>query len=600
MLVSAFRRMAEILLLEDDDEMREVLAAVVAAEGHRVLESATIADALERLTQATFDLAILDGQLPDGDGIDFARHLCLIQPQVKVIFLSSAWRDAKATNALRKLGVTEIIHKPVPPVELALRVARVLRSRTGLPAALSSAPERSAPQAFAPSRASAPPQASASSPVLSGHSRDDDGPALRAKPPDSERPTSSPPPVIPVTSSVPVSPAPLAERLTGLRLTYSERLTGKLTELADTLKQARARDGQRHMIERAEYLAHRLRGTAGTYGFMSVSLAAASIESALQVLQRSGDAEVVWRRIDEALQRAEHAQRTPPSSVMPAIRRQAMARVLVVDDDPECLAQLEVLGRAVSLDMIPTSDAAQALEIARREPIDLALVDMCLKGDETPFQLVKDLRGVDGRESLPVACMSANGSIKNRVAAVHAGATLFFEKPIDADELSAFTRRMLEAREAERARILILDDDPEAARGLARLLRGAGWLATTLSDVDRLFEVLGQVQPDLLLLDVMMPISGFDICKALRASPTWQELPVVFLTGATDRRTVVACYGVGGDDYVGKPILPEELLARVRMRIERSRMFRQRAHEDSLTGLLTRAAFSDVVEQRLA
>jgi diguanylate cyclase (GGDEF)-like protein len=125
-------------------------------------------------------------------------------------------------------------------------------------------------------------------------------------------------------------------------------------------------------------------------------------------------------------------------------------------------------------------------------------------------------------------------------------------------------------------------------------------VTATLSDTELLFDKLADVRPDLLLLDVMMPVSGFDLCKVIRASPAWQELPIVFLTGATDRETLVACFSVGGDDYARKPILEEELLARVRLRLERAQMFRQRAHEDPLTGLLTRAAFSDIVGQRLA
>jgi len=115
-----------------------------------------------------------------------------------------------------------------------------------------------------------------------------------------------------------------------------------------------------------------------------------------------------------------------------------------------------------------------------------------------------------------------------------------------------------------------------------------------------LFEALGDVRPDLMLLDVMMPVSGFDVCRVVRSSPIWQDLPIVFLTGATDHETLVACYSVGGDDYVKKPIMENELVARVRLRLERMRSLRQRAFEDGLTGLLTRAAFADVVTQRLS
>jgi diguanylate cyclase (GGDEF)-like protein len=393
----------------------------------------------------------------------------------------------------------------------------------------------------------------------------------------------------------------VADELSTLRETYAQGLPAKVAILEATVEAARsAGSAGGPAIAGARALATRLHGTAGTYGFLEIGNIAGVIDAALGAIQRGENAEVQWVRIGDAFERAEKALRRPSTSLRPAIAHQATARLLVVDKDPEFLQQVEALGRAASFDVLSATEDVQAVEIARREAIDVALVDMTVADDDAGAALARKLRGMEGRDALPIAGISADGSVKNRVAAVHAGASLFLTKPIDAEDFITSVRRMLDRKESHGFRVLIVDDDPVSASSVARVLRRAGLVTATLSDTEKLFDTLAAVRPDLLLLDVVMPVSGFDICKVLRASPAWQELPIVFLTGATDRETLVACFSVGGDDYARKPILEEELLARVRLRLERARMYRQRAHEDPLTGLLTRAAFADVVGQRLA
>jgi diguanylate cyclase (GGDEF)-like protein len=401
------------------------------------------------------------------------------------------------------------------------------------------------------------------------------------------------------TESPPVS-LTVADELATLRDAYAHTLPAKLTALETSLHAAHAQGTGSAPFAEARALANRLHGTAGTYGFLELSNLAGSIDTALTGLVAGESPADNWARIREAVARAEKALRRPSTSLRPAIPHTATARLLVVDRDEEFLRHIELVGRAASFDVLSANDAAQAIAIARREPIDLALVDMTLSDGETGSDVARALRSIEGRDALPIAGISVDGSVKNRVAAVHAGASLFLTKPIEPDDLSTSVRRMLSRKETHGFRVLIVDDDPVSAAAVARVLRRAGMITATLGDTEQLFEKLRDVRPDLLLLDVIMPVSGFDVCKVLRASPTWQELPIVFLTGATDRETLVACFSVGGDDYARKPILEEELLARVRLRLERAQMFRQRAHEDPLTGLLTRAAFSDIVGQRLA
>jgi diguanylate cyclase (GGDEF)-like protein len=109
---------------------------------------------------------------------------------------------------------------------------------------------------------------------------------------------------------------------------------------------------------------------------------------------------------------------------------------------------------------------------------------------------------------------------------------------------------------------------------------------TTLEEPLRFWEVLQATHPDLLILDIEMPeINGIELCQALRSDPDWQGLPVLFLTARRDAQTIQQVFEVGGDDYISKPVVGAELLARINNRLERSRLLHKLATQDRLTGL---------------
>ncbi|MBI2374629.1 MAG: response regulator [Deltaproteobacteria bacterium] len=102
----------------------------------------------------------------------------------------------------------------------------------------------------------------------------------------------------------------------------------------------------------------------------------------------------------------------------------------------------------------------------------------------------------------------------------------------------------------------MIDDDDDFGRVVSSMLVSNGIEAWSLSDASRSWEILEARRPDLVLVDVLMPnVSGFDLCRALRASPEWRDVPVLFVTAATDPSTRAACFDAGGDDYLSKPVV---------------------------------------------
>jgi diguanylate cyclase (GGDEF)-like protein len=114
-------------------------------------------------------------------------------------------------------------------------------------------------------------------------------------------------------------------------------------------------------------------------------------------------------------------------------------------------------------------------------------------------------------------------------------------------------------------------------------------------------EVLSAFEPDLLLLDVQMPrITGYDVCRAVRAAARWRTLPILFLTATDAVPARVAAFRAGANDFLAKPCVQEELLARVRTHLSHARLLRERADVDSLSGLYLRAPFIAHAEARLS
>jgi DNA-binding response OmpR family regulator len=114
-------------------------------------------------------------------------------------------------------------------------------------------------------------------------------------------------------------------------------------------------------------------------------------------------------------------------------------------------------------------------------------------------------------------------------------------------------------------RVLIAEDDPLSAELLENILTDSGYATQIASDGEETLHKVASWQPDLILLDVMMPkISGFEVCKRLRAMPTLRGAAVLMVTALDEPRDVERAVEAGTDDFLTKPINKNELLLRVR------------------------------------
>ncbi len=118
------------------------------------------------------------------------------------------------------------------------------------------------------------------------------------------------------------------------------------------------------------------------------------------------------------------------------------------------------------------------------------------------------------------------------------------------------------------ARILVAEDNPNARQLVHDILESIGYESILAIDGPSAVAAAQSQVPDLIILDVNMPgMSGFEVCKIIKADPKLAHIPVLMLTAQTDLESRVAGLGLGAEDYIAKPYSPRELAARVEARI---------------------------------
>lgn len=129
--------------------------------------------------------------------------------------------------------------------------------------------------------------------------------------------------------------------------------------------------------------------------------------------------------------------------------------------------------------------------------------------------------------------------------------------------------------------ILVVDDESDNFDVISVLLSNQDYQFHYIDDAQRVIASLDIIQPDLILLDVMMPgINGIELCKQIRAIPKWQSIPITMVTALTRKEDLARCLNAGADDFISKPLNGLELRARV------TSMLRIKHQHDDLQALL--------------
>jgi PAS domain S-box-containing protein len=200
-------------------------------------------------------------------------------------------------------------------------------------------------------------------------------------------------------------------------------------------------------------------------------------------------------------------------------------RILVIDDDPHVH---DLLRRTLSkrgFHVESAADGASGLERARELGPDVILLDVLMPGLDG-WSVLSQLKEDPELGHIPVVMVTM---LDDRSLGFALGATDYVTKPVDPPRLVAVLRRL--CREPD-ATILVVDDDPASRSMLVRIVRDAGWNAVEAENGLEALTRLEEVQPALILLDLVMPeMDGFALAARLREDPQWSRVPVIVVTG---------------------------------------------------------------------
>lgn len=334
-------------------------------------------------------------------------------------------------------------------------------------------------------------------------------------------------------------------------------------------------DQELHASAQAE--AHRLIGSLGTLGLPKGSEIMRQIE---QLLRLESPEPQLAPRLKELIEQLKQAVENKPATTTKAPLNTTSGRLLLVDEDLVLSEQIKQEGSAWGLQVEVATNPTEAKKAISQHPPDIIVLDLTFpQTTENGLTLLAELTkanpeikvlvmtGQNQLSDLPVA------ALRYRVEVARLGGQAFLQKPLTTEQILKAVTKELNRTQKPEAKILIVDDDRHVLAALSTLLEPWGLQVTTLAEPQQFWQVLFDCAPDLLILDIEMPgFNGIQLCQVVRNDPHWSDLPVLFLSSHNDADIVYQVFTVGADDYVQKPIVGPELIARILNRLKRSRI----------------------------
>jgi diguanylate cyclase (GGDEF)-like protein len=374
----------------------------------------------------------------------------------------------------------------------------------------------------------------------------------------------------------------------------TEALLEAVATLEAVLAQARSSKTAEGWAE-AQRAAHHVSVTAEQGGFSEVANAVLHVEDAVAAV---ADGELApdsgtFRQVDAALRAARAACAMPEAQAAPLEAASSRGAVWVVCSNGELTADLARAIAKKRLDAVLVEKHELALRTGM--PPGALIVELTADEPEGFVESIAQLRKRAPRMALLV--LSEDGSYRARGAAALLGAVLYFLLPVAPEKIATALDTLDIGTLQERPRVLAL-----ALNGSIDWLRdpldAENMELKVFHQPELVLEALDASQPSALVLDQTAAQSQL-LCRLVRAAPRWRDLPILTRTHATPEN-LQGGFEAGADDVLPIDITAGELLSRLRVRLDRTRVFREQSNRDLLTGLLTRRAFTESVLARVA
>lgn len=393
--------------------------------------------------------------------------------------------------------------------------------------------------------------------------------------------------------------------LQNLRVRFRETARIRMQEM---LAQLTAIETDPHDATAVRKLAHHFHGLAGlgaTYGYPRVTELADEGEATILPLSKKAvppPSPLIarWRALVEAMA-GEIVEEGDPAPLEKAIATAVKFEVLLVEADSEVAAALRAAIEQESIAVRIARTRAEGMESLAQQRPDALIADVSLP-DGSGYDVLEALRADPETAAAGAIILSETHDFIDKVRAIRSGADAFVAKPLDVPSVVRRVLAFRQRKEQPPRRILAVEDDPTQSMLILRILGAAGYQVVVCEDPSQFEECLVSFGPDLLLMDVQLAghdVSGYDLVRYIRQSDGFSMLPVIFVTGETERQAVIDSAVSGGDLLIPKPVDWDMLLTQIASRLQRATLMRELTDRDPLTGVLTRSAFESRVRHRV-
>jgi len=358
----------------------------------------------------------------------------------------------------------------------------------------------------------------------------------------------------------PALPASLLEK-------YFTQLKTRRLELEQFLAHCEKSEATAGECAAARIHAHSLRGTGKTYGFSKISATGAALEDAMDKGADQLALAALTRGVIASCDEALNAQPAPPApeEQAPAAKAEESAPappgkplMLIVDDDPAIRGMLQQL-MSQDADILTAADSAEALKLIETRKPDLVVLDDRMPG-MTGLELLEKLRAAGTALPAQIVMLTANNRTPDIISGMSAGAVDYITKPFEPEKLVSRIRNLLRCLKTT---ILVADDDAAVCGLLRHKFRMLGFRLLQAEDGQEAIRILRESKPQLAIIDRMMPgLDGLAVLQMMRGEKELRDIPVILLTAKRMNKDVVEGFHLGATDYIVKPFMPDEVVAR--------------------------------------
>ncbi len=626
----------KILLVEDDRPTRDLLAYHLTAARYTIEQATDGVMALELATLLTYDLMVLDVQIPHLDGISLCRKLRNQGITTPVLILTAYGSEDSIITGL-DAGADDYVTKPFEVSQVLARIRALLRRGDrghGAPSlvwgdlclepALAEVTYQGHTVPVTPKEYSLlelflrhPQQVFSRSTILDHLWTLDDSPTegavtnlvkdlrnrlkrsgviepviqtvyglgYRLKDLPAPPQSRSPSPPTPGDTHQGAAPSGTNNRqraqiseLEAIAARFQASIQQRLAVVEDAIRvlQAGVLNPQQQTIACEE--AHRLAGGLGTFGYDAGSILARHIEQLLQRDQPLDSSAI--DALSGTLLKLKQTLAAPPQPLTkaePLAGAGAVYQLATLAVAPSLVEQLRQVApdqrwQVTALDHLDSLDQVMA-----RAPVDAIAIGLHSSGPAgEAFGLLHTIK--QRHPKIPVLVLSSDDCLAERVQVARLGGDRYLAAPVTASQVLNSLKPLLPSCPGYQSRVMVVDNDPMTCAAVTNLLTPWGLEVFELNHPTQFWTALHQTQPNLLLLSMEMPtFSGTDLCQVVRQDPRFGNLPILMMAAHPDTVTIHQVFEVGGDDLIGKPIIGPELVTRVLSRLERNHLRQQLA-----------------------